>query len=431
MAKVAFTTLGCKVNQFETQTMMGLFRHRGYEIVDFTQMADVYIINTCSVTHLGEKKSRQLIRRAIHLNPDAVVAVAGCYAQLEPDEIKEITGVRAVIGTDERKHIVDIVEAAAEKKEFIKDVNNIMQEHTFEDIPMYGLQSRTRAFLKIQDGCTNFCSYCIIPYARGPLRSRSIDSIKSEAKKLIDNGFHEIVLGGIHLGAYGRDLKEDISLPDAIEAMLSLAGLKRLRLGSLESLEVSERLLKLLVENKQFVHHLHLPLQAGTNEVLKRMNRHYNTGEYAALLANIVEKVPDIAISIDVIAGFPGETDEQFVQSLDYINSLPICRIHAFPYSQRKGTVAAKMPDQIDEYVKKERVHMLQELSDKKSEEYQTRFLGQTLQVLIEQEKDGITDGHTGNYIKVYTDQEFERGSIESMRMIKLYRDGIWGEKLF
>lgn len=432
MSKVAFTTLGCKVNQFETETMMGLFRQRGYEIVDFTEKADAYIINTCSVTHLGEKKSRQLIRRAAHLNKDAVIAVTGCYAQLEPEEIKKIEGVKAVIGTNERKHIVDVVEEAAGKHEFVESVKNVMKDHDFEDIPMFGIQSRTRAFLKIQDGCTNFCSYCIIPYARGPLRSRTIESIKKEAQKLVANGFHEIVLGGIHLGAYGRDMGSEITLADAVEAVLAVDGLKRLRLGSLESIEVSDALLQLLVENEHFAHHLHLPLQSGNDNVLRMMNRHYTTEEYAQLLQRIVKKVPDIAISADVIAGFPGETEEQFRQSIEYIKTLPICRMHVFPYSKRKGTPAADMPQQVDDTVKKQRAHALQQLSEEKSVEYRSRFIGKTLSVLIEKTRqDHLTDGHTGNYIKVYTEEKLDRGSIQPMKMTKLYKDGLWGENLF
>ncbi len=432
MPKVALTTLGCKVNQFETETMAGLFRQRGYEIVDFTEKADFYIINTCSVTHLGERKSRQLIRRAVHLNSTAIIAVTGCYAQLAPEEIKDIEGVNAVIGTNERKHIVDVVEYAAEGKEFVGDVRNVMQEHEFEDIPMFGMQSRTRAFLKIQDGCTNFCSYCIIPYARGPLRSRTIDSIVQESYKLVKNGFHEIVLGGIHLGAYGRDTNSGKTLADAVAAVLNIDGLKRLRLGSLESIEVSDELLDLLVKNEHFAHHLHLPLQSGHDNVLKAMNRHYTTAEFAALLQKIVGKIPDIAISTDIIAGFPGETARQFAESLEFIKTLPICRIHAFPYSRRKGTPAAVMPDQVDEAEKKSRVHRLQQLSNEKARQFCQNFIGTVMAVLFEQTmSDGIADGHTGNYIKVYTDKVARRGEIRRMKLTKLYRDGLWGENLF
>ncbi|MBB5335575.1 tRNA (N(6)-L-threonylcarbamoyladenosine(37)-C(2))-methylthiotransferase MtaB [Pectinatus brassicae] len=431
MAKVALTTLGCKVNQFETETMAGLFRQRGYEIVDFAEKADVYIINTCSVTHLGERKSRQLIRRAGHLNEQAVIAVTGCYAQVAPEEIEKIEGVNAVIGTNERKNIVDIVEKAAQKQEVVLDIKDIMQEHEFEDIPMFGMQSRTRAFLKIQDGCNNFCSYCIIPYARGPLRSRNLDSIKNETQKLIANGFHEIVFSGIHLGAYGKESPENITLADAVKTVLSLNGLKRLRLGSMESIEVADELLELLAADDKFAHHLHLPLQAGHDDVLTAMNRHYTTQEFADLLAKITAKVPDIAITTDIIAGFPGETDEQFAQSLDFIRSLPISRIHAFPYSKRKGTPAAIMENQVDEQIKKQRVHELQKISQEKLAAFEAKFINKTLQVLIEQINDGVADGHTGNYIKVYTDEKMEKGEIYNLKMTKLYKDGLWGTKLF
>ena len=262
MPKVALTTLGCKVNQVETEIMEGLFRNRGYEIVDFSEPADFYIINTCSVTHLGERKSRQLIRRANRLNDNAIIAVTGCYAQIASDEISKIEGVRVVIGTKQRDKIVDLVEKAAREDGLFNEVNDVMHMHEFEDIPLYGTPHRTRAFLKIQDGCCNFCSYCIIPYTRGPIRSRKLESIKTAVDQLVEENFHEIVFTGIHLGAYGRDFKgENISLSDAVEICLANENLKRLRLGSLESIEISPRLLELIKTHKRFTKHLHLPLQ--------------------------------------------------------------------------------------------------------------------------------------------------------------------------
>ncbi|MBR1695081.1 MAG: MiaB/RimO family radical SAM methylthiotransferase, partial [Selenomonas sp.] len=264
MPKVALTTLGCKVNQFETETMEGLFKKSGYDIVPFEEKADFYVINTCSVTSLGDRKSRQIIRRAQRTNDKAIIAVCGCYSQVHPEEIKAIEGVRVVLGTKERSKIVEYVEQAAREDGILDEVGNIMEAREFEDIPIYDMPQRTRAFLKIEDGCQNFCSYCIIPYARGPVKSRHLDKIHSEAKKLVDAGFKEIVLTGIHLGAYGKDLGGEVTLADACREVLKVEGLKRLRLGSLESIELSPDLFALIREDERFCAHLHLPLQAGS-----------------------------------------------------------------------------------------------------------------------------------------------------------------------
>lgn len=339
--KVALTTLGCKVNQFETETMEGLFKQRGYEVVSFEARADVYVINTCSVTSLGDRKSRQIIRRAHRENPQAIVAVCGCYAQVAPDEIRAIEGVRVVLGTKERAHIVDYVEKAMQEDGIQGTITDIMKAKTFEDIPLYDSPERTRAFLKIEDGCQNFCSYCIIPYARGPVKSRLPEHVRREAEKLVAMGFKEIVLTGIHLGAYGRDLPGDITLADACREVLSVPGLKRLRLGSLESIELSPELFALIREDERFCAHLHLPLQAGSDKVLKDMNRHYDTQEFARLIEHIEEEVPGVAISTDIIVGFPGETEEDFEQGLAFVEKMNFARMHVFPYSRRTGTPAA------------------------------------------------------------------------------------------
>ena len=426
MPKVALTTLGCKVNQFETEVMEGLFKQRGYEVVPFAEQADYYIINTCSVTSLGEKKSRQLIRRAQRLSPQAIIAVTGCYSQLAPEEIKKIEGVRVVIGTKERGQIVELVEQAAREDGIIEKMTDIMQADAFEDIPLFDVPERTRAFLKIQEGCTNFCSYCIIPYVRGPLRSRKIESIREEARKLVAAGFKEIVLTGIHLGAYGRDLPGELTLADAARAVLSVDGLVRLRLGSLESIELTDDLFSLLRADGRFSRHLHLPLQAGHDAVLKSMNRHYTAQQYADLIAKVESEIPGIAVSTDIIVGFPGETEEMFAESLQFVEKMNFAKMHVFPYSKRKGTPAAEMPEQVAEPVKKDRVHRMQQLADQKAAEFHQQFIGKTADVLFETRKDGITDGLTGNYIRVYTDAEISCDKIFSMRMEKLYKDGLW-----
>lgn len=429
LPKVALTTLGCKVNQVETEIMEGLFLQRGYEVVDFNESADFYIINTCSVTHLGERKSRQLIRRAHRENKDAVIAVTGCYAQIASKEIAAIEGVRVVIGTQERAKIVDLVEQAASEDKLFNEVNDIMKTRDFEDIPLYGTPHRTRAFLKIQDGCCNFCTFCIIPYARGPVRSRSLSSIKSAVDKLVEENFHEVVLTGIHIGAYGRDFKgENISLGDAVDVCLANPNLKRVRLGSLESVEISAHLMDLIKHEKRFTKHLHLPLQAGSNAILKAMNRHYTSAEFAKLIENIRNEIPDIAISTDIIVGFPGETDELFEESLNFAKSIGFAKMHVFPYSKRAGTPAAKMPNQVDEAVKKQRVHRMQEMAEESAKAFHEKFIGKTLEVLFEQEKDGYTEGLTSNYIKVYVNEKIPSGELHNVELCEIYQDGILGK---
>ncbi len=428
MPKVALTTLGCKVNQFETETMEGLFKQKGYEIVPFEETADFYVINTCSVTSLGDRKSRQIIRRAQRQNEQAIIAVCGCYSQVHPEEIKAIEGVRVVLGTKERSQIVELVEQAAREDGIIDEVGNIMEARDFEDIPLYDMPQRTRAFLKIEDGCQNFCSYCIIPYARGPVKSRHLDKIYAEAKKLVAAGFKEIVLTGIHLGAYGRDLAGEVTLADACREVLRVEGLKRLRLGSLESIELSPDLFELIRSDERFCAHLHLPLQAGSDSVLKDMNRHYDTAEFARLIEHVEREVPGVAVSTDIIVGFPGETEEQFQQGLAFVAAMNFSRMHVFPYSRRSGTPAAERKDQIPDPVKKERAHRMQELAARKTQEFHQQFLGKTLRVLFETDTDGITDGLTDNYIRVYTDDAVVCGDLYEVELERLYRDGVWGK---
>lgn len=432
MPRVAFTTLGCKVNQFETEVMEGLFKQRGYEIVSFNQVADVYVINTCSVTHLGEKKSRQIIRRAIRINNKATVAVAGCYAQISPKEIEAIEGVKVIVGTQDRHRIVDLVEQTINAKVPMNVVSNIMDAEYFEDIPLFDAPGRTRAFLKVQEGCTNFCTYCIIPYARGPLRSRPLQSVIRETENLVVAGFKEIVLTGIHLGAYGRDLEGNVTLVDVVKAVLSVTGLVRLRLGSLESIEVSEELIAIMQQDDRLCNHLHLPLQAGDDKVLKAMNRHYTLNEYQQLINGIKAQVEDIAISTDIIVGFPGETAEMFDNALQFVEKMNFSRMHIFPYSRRSGTPAAEYPEQVAEDEKKHRVQRMQKIAEQKTAEFQQRFLHKQVTVLFEMEsqrKDSIIDGLTGNYVRVYAKgDKGMQGKPYKVLLEKPYHDGIWGK---
>lgn len=423
-------TLGCKVNQYETETMEGLFRQAGYRVVPFTESADVYIVNTCSVTMLGEKKSRQLVRRAQRQNEAALIAVTGCYAQLAPDVVGTLPGVRLIVGTQDRGRIVELVEEAAAGSEVLRDVGDIMAADTFEDIPLFAAPERTRAFLKIQEGCQNFCTFCIIPYTRGPLRSRALVSVRREAEKLVAAGFREIVLTGIHLGAYGRDLTGTVTLADAARTVLEIDGLQRLRLGSLESVELTPALFTLLRDDRRFARHLHLPLQAGSDAVLQEMHRFYDTAGYERLLTRIREEVPGIAISTDIIVGFPGETEAMFQESLAFVRRQEFARVHVFPYSRRPATPAAVRSDQVPHPVRRERVKMMQALADEMAADYHGKFIGTIVPVLFETQHEGVADGLTDTYIRVYTKGPVKVGEITAMRLLRLYQDGLWGEPI-
>ena len=429
--KVAFTTLGCKVNQFETEVMEGLFKEKKYEIVNFEEVADVYVINTCSVTHLGEKKSRQLIRRAIKNNNKAIVAVVGCYSQVAADEIAKIEGVSLIVGTKERKNIVTLVETVLKEHQPLQVVEDVMDYHEFEDIPLLNNPDRTRAFLKIQDGCSNFCTYCIIPYTRGPLKSRKLDSILSEAENLVESGFKEIVLTGIHLGAYGKDLADEIALVDVVKALLDNEKLTRLRLGSLESIELDQEILEIMNQDQRLCRQLHLPLQSGSDKILKKMNRNYTTAEFKALVDNIYAKVPGIAITTDVIVGFPGENSTDFNEAVEFIKNMNFSKIHIFPYSKRKNTPAANYAEQVSEEEKKKRSFYLKEISDMASAKYRNNMLNTTVEILVENITPNYAEGLASNYVKVYCENNnFQKDNFYKLKIIKLYKDGVWAEKI-
>ena len=429
--KVAFTTLGCKVNQFETEVMEGLFKEKKYEIVNFEEVADVYVINTCSVTHLGEKKSRQLIRRAIKKNNKAIVAAVGCYSQVAADEIAKIEGVSLIVGTKERKNIVTLVETVLKEHQPLQVVEDVMDYHEFEDIPLLNNPDRTRAFLKIQDGCSNFCTYCIIPYTRGPLKSRKLDSILSEAEKLLESGFKEIVLTGIHLGAYGKDLADEIALVDVVKALLDNEKLTRLRLGSLESIELDQEILEIMNQDQRLCRQLHLPLQSGSDKILKKMNRNYTTAEFKALIDNIYAKVPGVAITTDVIVGFPGENSTDFNEAVEFIKNMNFSKIHIFPYSKRKNTPAANYAEQVSEEEKKKRSVYLKEISDMASAKYRNKMLNTTVEILVENITPDYAEGLASNYVKVYCENNnFQKDNFYKLKIIKLYKDGVWAEKI-
>lgn len=422
--KVAIFTLGCKTNQYESEAMASMFRSHGYESVDFDDEADVYIINTCTVTHLGDRKSRQMIRRAVKKNPDAVIAVTGCYAQTSPGEVLEIPGVDLVIGTRDRDRLVELVEKTGKRAEPLNAVKDIMSYRSFEEMPILDYESRTRAFVKIQEGCNNFCTYCIIPYARGPLRSRSPESIQTEVKKLVDEGFGEIVLTGIHIGAYGAGLDEKTDLADLVVRLALIPGLRRLRLGSVEPLDITPRLIRAVAEIRTVCRHLHIPLQSGDDYILKRMKRKYNTFEFSRLVSAIKGQIPELAVTTDVIVGFPGETEKEFENTYEFIKEMAFSKTHVFKYSPRKGTPAASYPDQVAAGDKDVRSKKLIALDRENQRKFARRFIGETVEVLAEQlvdQENDIWEGLTDNYIRVlFKSDENLKGEFLDVRTVKL-----------
>lgn len=404
MKKIASHALGCKVNQYESEAIAELFAQKGYEIVDIDEWADIYIINTCTVTNFGDKKSRQLIRKVKRQNPEAVVAAIGCYAQTAPDEIKNIEGVNLIIGTKGRKDIVDLVESYVPEMGVVSTVGQIAKEREFEHLTISKLADRTRAYLKIQDGCSQFCSYCIIPYARGPIRSRDPEDIMDEVKVLAENGFKEIILTGIHVASYGKDLK-GVTLLDVIKRVQAQEGIERIRFSSVEPNIVTEEFASELSKLDKVCDHFHLSLQSGCDRTLKRMNRKYDAAGYERAVEILRKYFPNVAITTDIIAGFPDETDEDFEKSLEFAKKIGFAKIHAFPYSPKRGTPAAVMPNQILNAVKNERTSRLIEASDRMADEFIKSFEGRVMPVLYEREiEHNIYEGYTTNYIRVLSE---------------------------
>lgn len=405
MAKIAFYTLGCKVNQADTASMENLFLRSGHQLVSFDGEADVYIINTCVVTNTGQRKSRQTIHRAIRKNLNALIVVTGCYPQTAAEEVKAIAGVDMIIGNQDRAQIVQLVEErlAHRQTDTLDAVHKLTASTAFEEMAAGDITDKTRAFLKIQEGCNQFCTYCIIPYARGPLRSRSLESIRTETQRLISAGFKEIVLIGIHLGCYGKENPDGPTLYDAVKTVLDVPGVQRLRLGSLESVEVEPRLLTLMQEDARFCRHLHLPLQSGCDKTLQAMHRPYTTAKFKTLLADIKNRVPDIAITTDVIVGFPGETEADFETTCKFAESCGFSKMHIFPFSARKGTPAEKFAGAVTEALKKERADILGRIDETMHKTFLQAMVGQTAEILFEQPAgEDYFEGLTGNYQRVF-----------------------------
>ena len=402
MKTAAFYTLGCKVNQYETEAIAEQFTSKGYEIRDFSEPADVYVINTCSVTAMSDRKSRQIIRRAKKQNPHSTVIVTGCYAQVAPDEVLKIDGVNLVIGTNEKSRIVAEAEKLTEAAKSVC-VHDISHTHDFEEMAVSGYSSMTRAYIKIQEGCNQFCSYCIIPYARGPIRSRNPKAVVEEAKRLVADGFTEIILVGIHIASYGLDRK-DTSLADIILEINKLSGIKRIRLSSIEPMTLSPAFIEKIRPADKLCPHFHLSLQSGCDETLKRMNRRYTTAQYAEIVKSIRESFEGAAITTDIMTGFPGETDEEFEKSAEFAEKMKFSDIHIFKYSPRPGTPAAKYPNQVTPEKKDKRSKVLERIRQKSEKEYLSGFIGTEAEVLFEQPSEkykGYFEGKTANYITV------------------------------
>ncbi|MEG2893348.1 MAG: tRNA (N(6)-L-threonylcarbamoyladenosine(37)-C(2))-methylthiotransferase MtaB [Clostridium sp.] len=428
MKKVALYTLGCRVNQYETESITESFTKKGYEVVDFEDYADVYVINTCTVTNIGDKKSRKMLRKAKKTNEDSVVVAAGCYAQVSPEELSSIEEVDIVVGTSDKSKIVDFVEEFLQTKEKKNYVNNIMSVRDFEEMDIDEYQDKTRAFLKIQDGCDRYCSYCLIPYARGPVRSRPLENIVEQVRSLVANGFKEIILSGIHISSYGKDLKTH-NLVDVVETLSKTIGLERIRIGSIEPMFFSEGVLERLKKVKSFCPHFHLSLQSGCDETLKRMNRRYTTKEYKDVVDKIRDTFEDASITTDIIAGFPGETHEEFNETYKFLSDIKLSKMHIFKYSERKGTKAEMLDGKINPQVKEERSKALIELDLKNERQYMEKYLGRTMDVLFEEAHDGVYTGYTVNYLKVIVTSNTKiRGRILKCTLQSIEGDGIIGE---
>ena len=432
MKKVALHNLGCKVNAYETEAMQEILEQNGYEIVPFEEKADAYIVNTCSVTNMADKKSRQMLHRAKKMNPEAVVIAAGCYVQSAGEELLKDTSVDILIGNNEKVNLPSILENW-EKEHNPLHVHDLTREHTYEELTLSHTAGHTRAFMKIQDGCNQFCTYCIIPYTRGRVRSRRLADIVAEAGRLAENGYQEVVLTGIHLDSYGTDLEEHENLLTVIQEIAKIDGIKRIRLGSLEPRIMTEEFVAGLAAEEKLCPHFHLSLQSGCDATLKRMNRRYSAEEFRQCCERLRRHFDDPALTTDVIVGFPGETEEEFTATVEFLKDICFYETHVFKYSRRKGTKADRMPDQIPEQIKNQRSDVLLALTEKNSGEYRKKLLGRTVKVLLEEESTigGTTylTGHTREYVKVAVALETAAaGEIIDVKVTGLLKDMVLGE---
>lgn len=410
---------GCKVNQYETNAMTQKFIEKGYEVVQVEEKADVYIINTCTVTNMADRKSRQMLRRVKQINPNSVVVATGCYAQVSKDELEQIEDIDLVLGINEKNNIVEYVNSYLNTRTKYSETSDVLHQSDFLDFGTVTHMEKTRAVIKVQDGCDRFCSYCIIPYARGRVRSRLPESIINEITQIANAGIKEVVITGIHIASYGKDFRNNYKLIDLLEEINKIEGIKRIRLGSIEPTLITEEFVNRLSKLEKICDHFHLSLQSGCDATLERMNRKYTTEEFEKVVVLLRKYYKNVALTTDIIVGFPEETNEEFVQTYNYLNKIDFYKMHIFKYSPRKGTKAALMKNQVPGDIKEERSKKLIELSDKNQKEHNEKYIGQKLEVLFEEREKEYIKGHTTNYIvvKTKTDKQIEN-TIQTVRII-------------
>ncbi len=399
MKKVAFITLGCKVNQYETNAMIQQFLQKDYEIVEATEKADIYVVNTCTVTNMSDRKSRQMLRRVKELNHKAIVVACGCYVQVAKEEVEKIEEIDLLLGNNEKKKMVEIVEKYIEENKKHAEMEDVMQQREYVELGEITYTEKTRAVIKVQDGCDRFCSYCIIPYSRGRVRSRKPEKIIDEIKKIAQEGIQEVVITGIHVASYGKDFKEKYQLIELLEEINKIEGIQRIRLGSIEPLLITDEFLERLSKLEKICHHFHLSLQSGCDETLKRMNRRYTTQEFKEIVKRLRNCYEDVILTTDIIVGFPLESQEEFEKTYQFLQEIKFYQMHIFKYSPKKGTKAAQMSGQVDGRIKEKRSQKLIELSNQNKKEYNKECVGKKVEVLVEEEKNGYYQGHTKNYI--------------------------------
>ena len=400
MKKVAFYTLGCKVNQYETNGMIQEFLKSGYEVVDFEQKADIYVINTCTVTNMSDRKSRQMLRQAKKNNKNSLVVACGCYVQVAKEEVEKIPEIDLVLGTNEKTDIVRLVEEKINEKKTTQ-IDDVMQNRNYGDFGSVTYTEKTRAVIKVQDGCDRFCTYCIIPYARGRVRSRNPKSVIEEITEIAKKGIKEVVITGIHVASYGKDFSENYHLIDLLEDINKIDGIERIRLGSIEPLLITDEFLERLQKVNKICHHFHLSLQSGCQKTLERMNRRYTIEEFKSIVHKLRKAYSDVILTTDIIVGFPGETEEEFSETYEFLKEIKFYKMHIFKYSPRKGTKAEKMENQISGEIKEKRSNTLLELSDINEKEYLNDMVGSVTEVLFEERDGEYMKGHTQNYIEV------------------------------
>ena len=419
--KAAIHTLGCKVNIYESEYITNILKENGYQIVDFDSKADIYIINTCTVTNTSDKKSEKMIKRARKQNKDAIIIAMGCHAQIKGDNID----ADIIIGNKDKSKIISLIEEYQENKNKIKRIYNL-DNVSFEDMYISSFNSHTRAFVKIQDGCDAFCSYCIIPYARGPIRSKDPKTVIKEITSLVENGYKEIILTGIHTGKYGKDI--NYTFEQLLKEIIKIKNLYRIRISSIEINELTDPILNLIKDNQVIAKHLHIPLQSGSDKILKLMDRKYDLKFYKDRIEKIRKMIKDVSITTDLIVGFPNEDEKDMEDTLKFLKEIKFTKIHTFPYSKREGTKAASMENQIDETIKRKRVKTVLELSDQLEQDFYQSKLNETEEVIIEQTKDGKSYGYTSNYIKVEINSPLKPNEVISVKINKVNNKKVTGK---